>query len=623
MKFTIFSISALSLFTASLSAQVMPGDIAFTLYDARGGGTEGELGFEGDDQFAFVALNTIAQGETITFRDAEIDPITVGTFALGFANGAEDEIVWTATEEVAAGTVVSFTTNRNLTVNVGEVVATDGSRLGLSTAGDNIWAIVGADSNVPDAFLAAISTTNFGDLPIGFDGTLQGTGLVPGSAFAIALDFATDEAQYIGLRTGEVTIPDYAALIGDVAGNWSQSSLAGNDLIADTTPFIIGGSTPELAISVTVSSFSESAGVAASQGTVSLPSVQEGDVIVQLSFDDFTEVNLPDSVTIPAGVLSATFDIDAVDDLLDDGDRIVTISADAFGFAEVETEVTVTDDADNPTTVLSTGDILFVCFNADNEAFGFVALIDIPAGEVIFFTDEEWDDSIDAFGTGEGDVTWTAPAEGLVAGEVVIISNLNVSGEEPIVTGGGSAIEEGTAGVNAATETIYAYQGIASRQPVTFLAAIANHTGDSIQNTGLTVGENALFLDDGADYGEYTFFRSGEAAIADYVPMIVDVANNWTQDVGGDASDLICNDTDFIIGGSTSITITDSGFIGGDFFIEVAEGTSGLVVTSSDTLDFANSEEVNATVDTNNSNRFLIPANERNIISDFFRVEAP
>jgi len=35
MKFTIFSISALSLFTASLSAQVMPGDIAFTLYDAR------------------------------------------------------------------------------------------------------------------------------------------------------------------------------------------------------------------------------------------------------------------------------------------------------------------------------------------------------------------------------------------------------------------------------------------------------------------------------------------------------------------------------------------------------------------------------------------------------------
>ena len=169
MKFTIFSISALSLFTASLSAQVMPGDIAFTLYDARGGGTEGELGFEGDDQFAFVALNTIAQGETITFRDAEIDPITVGTFALGFANGAEDEIVWTATEEVAAGTVVSFTTNRNLTVNVGEVVATDGSRLGLSTAGDNIWAIVGADSNVPDAFLAAISTTNFGDLPIGFD----------------------------------------------------------------------------------------------------------------------------------------------------------------------------------------------------------------------------------------------------------------------------------------------------------------------------------------------------------------------------------------------------------------------------------------------------------------------
>ena len=628
MKFTILSISTLSLFAANISAQIMPGDIAFTLYDSRGSGVEGDPDFEGDDQFAFVALNTIAMGETITFRDADLNPMT-----LEFNNNAEDELLWTATEEVPAGTIVSFTTNsnpdisptgNNLTVNVGEVIATDGSRLGLSSNGDSVWAIVGEDTNVPDAILAVISTNNFGGLGADEEGNLLGTGLALGSAFVISLNTTTDEAQYVGLRTGENAIPDYASLIADIAENWLESAVPDNDLIADTTSFVVGGSTPEVTISVNNSSFSESAGLAASQGTVSIPSTQEADVTVQLTFDDFTEVNIPSLVIIPAGSLSASFDIDAVDDPLDDGDRMVTITADAIGFTRGNAVLTVTDDADNPTTALSTGDILFVCFNAANEAFGFVATTDIPAGEIIFFTDEEWDDSIDAFGTGERDITWTAPAEGLVAGEVVIISNLNESG--PIITGGGTVIEDGATGLNAAGETLYAYQGVAARQPVTFLAAIANHTDDSILNTGLTPGVDALFLDDGADYGEYTAFRSGQATIADYAPIIADISSNWTQIIDnedtGEANTLVCDDTDFIIGGIASITIVDSGFIGDDFFIEVAEGTAGLLVTSSDTLDFANSSSVNATVDSSNSNRFLISLSERNALRDFFRIEA-
>ena len=619
MKFTILFVSALSLLSASVFGQIMLGDIAFTLYDSRGLGMEGDTDFEGDDQFAFVALNTIAMGETITFRDAELNPAT-----LEFANNAGDEIVWTATEEVSAGTVVSFTTNTNLAVNVGEVMLVDGPAFGISSAGDNIWAILGEDSNSPDVFLAAISTTNFGGLGQDEDGNIPGTGLALGSAFAILLDPFSDEAQYTGLRTGEGAIPDYADFIADVASNWTESLVVGNNLIANTTPFVVGGSTPELTITVSVPNFSESAGLVASTGTVSVGSVQDTDLTVQLSSSDPTEVNIVDSVTILAGDLSASFDIDAVDDLLDDGDRLVTITASVLGFVEGMAEVIVADDADNPTTALSAGDILFVCFNADNEAFGFVAVADIPAGEVIFFTDEEWDDSIDDFGTTEGDIIWTSPAEGLTAGEVVIISNLNVSGEDAMVTGGGTVVENGRIGLNALTETIYAYQGIGLRQPVTFLAAIANHTGDSILNTGLTADVDALYLDDSADYGEYTALRSEQDAIADYAPMIADVANNWTQDVDGDANTLICDDTDFVIGAavSTVIIITDSGFAGDDFFIEVAEGTTGLVVTSSDTLDFANSSVVNATIDSSNANRFLIPIAERNVVSDFFRVEA-
>ena len=70
------------------------------------------------------------------------------------------------------------------------------------------------------------------------------------------------------------------------------------------------------------------------------------------------------------------------------------------------------------------------------------------------------------------------------------------------------------------------------------------------------------------------------------------------------------------------LEIVASGFDGANFFIEVEESIDGLIVTSSDTLDFDSASEVNATVDAAN-NRFLIPESERNVVSDFFRVERP
>lgn len=70
-----------------------------------------------------------------------------------------------------------------------------------------------------------------------------------------------------------------------------------------------------------------------------------------------------------------------------------------------------------------------------------------------------------------------------------------------------------------------------------------------------------------------------------------------------------------------NLEIVACGFEGDNFFIELAGGTSGLVVTSSDTLNFASPSSVNAIVDPGNSNRFLIPSSERTATRDFFRVE--
>ena len=70
-------------------------------------------------------------------------------------------------------------------------------------------------------------------------------------------------------------------------------------------------------------------------------------------------------------------------------------------------------------TTLEKGDIAIVGFEAADEEFAFVTLVDLDSGTHIYFTDEEADDDF-TIGTGEGTVRYTAPAGGLSAGTVVI-----------------------------------------------------------------------------------------------------------------------------------------------------------------------------------------------------------
>ena len=93
-------------------------------------------------------------------------------------------------------------------------------------------------------------------------------------------------------------------------------------------------------------------------------------------------------------------------------------------------------------TVLSPGDIALVGFNFDDpDELAFVLLRNIGSGTQISFTDNGWLSS-NAFRTGEGVFTWTAPSD-LAAGTVV----------KPAVSG----VAFSTSG-----DQILAYQGAAS-----------------------------------------------------------------------------------------------------------------------------------------------------------------
>ena len=353
MKLPTLLLASLLFTQTPLLAQLQPGDIAFVLFDADGD----ELAGEGRDQFAFVALNAIAAGEQIYFRDDE----WTGTAFAGNAAGelSEDELLWTSPAGgVSAGSIILISNNGTApTVSAGTITQTIGTGpgLGISDGGDEIWAYLGT-SNTPQTFLAAISSEGFDGTP----NTLDGTNLVAETAFAIELRNNVNNAFYDGPREGLPLLADYPMLIEEVNSNWNQEFPSGMDLIANTTPFVTGG-TPVVFITLSFDpeSFLENAGAAASTATVTFSSDRNVDTVVELVSSDTTEATIQATVTVPAGVSSATFPIDAVDDGLDDGDQPVQITARAANVAGDEFSLTVLDDGDAPSTVLETGDVLF------------------------------------------------------------------------------------------------------------------------------------------------------------------------------------------------------------------------------------------------------------------------
>lgn len=106
-----------------------------------------------------------------------------------------------------------------------------------------------------------------------------------------------------------------------------------------------------LSLSLSPATFAENAGASASTATVSLPAISATDTIIDLASSDTTEATVPASVTILAGNLSATFPVDAVNDIFLDGSQTAVISATNVSYIAATANATVTDDGDSPITV--------------------------------------------------------------------------------------------------------------------------------------------------------------------------------------------------------------------------------------------------------------------------------
>jgi 2',3'-cyclic-nucleotide 2'-phosphodiesterase (5'-nucleotidase family) len=560
---------ALILLTGSLlqSAHALnPGDIAFTGFNA-----------DGNDNLAFVALAPIPSGTVIYFTDEEWN----GT---AWATNTEAAWTWTATENIAAGVVVTidnvnglFTPANPTISNLGTITAivdvANTNNAGFAGSDEAVFAYESdgtLDANgVPKAtgnFLAVIANEDAAGSGI----SLTGTGLSEAAGTAILFTLDEDGMAYTGSRAGQTAFADYLLLLADKTTNWTTQAGDGTLLLPfSLTPFSEGALSNTLTLSISPATFSESATNPASTGTITRSDVTASDLVVTLTSPDTTEVTVPATVTILANQASATFDVTAVNDTLPDGNKVVTLNATAPSSTAGTFDVTVQDDGDTlPATALQVGDIAFTTFNGDRDAIAFVALDTIPAGEVIHFTDSAWDgsavDGADHFAPGEANVSWTAPVGGIAPGTVVVIDSYDTAPTASV----GSAT--GGSGISSSSETIYAYQGFAVRQPITFLAAISNSTLENIVNTGLTSGSTALqVLPTGTDQAEYTGSRANQTAIVDYIPLIGNVATNWTGGGEGDFAGTSPNGAAFTLftPGSAIVDIVATA--------STAEGNSG------------------------------------------------
>ncbi|HXJ02817.1 MAG TPA: Ig-like domain-containing protein [Micropepsaceae bacterium] len=188
---------------------------------------------------------------------------------------------------------------------------------------------------------------------------------------------------------------------------------------------------------------------------------------------------------------------------------------------------------------LGPGSIAFVGINTNGtDWFAFVAIDPIPAGQVIYFTDNELPSAgATTFNTGESYTKWVAPAEGVAAGTVVNFSSFygtpgvvvtNVGSASP-VTFAGSA----NTGLSTTQDSVYAYLAAGDGSvdtPLTHLAFV--NIGTSIDPAPSSLASNdKIAFNTASDSAYYTGSHSDQTTFAGYLNEISNPAN-WTLGAG-------------------------------------------------------------------------------------------
>ncbi|MEP4079183.1 lamin tail domain-containing protein [Haloferula sp.] len=463
-----------------------------------------------------------------------------------FSNGGDEfiELVNTTGSSLdISGWTISDATEVRHTFEAGTVLDQDCAILVFGTLSESITGIGGS---------AAVAAST-GDLDLNGSDTIT----VKNDSDVIVMTASYETFFNFGVPTESLNLttesmPGFYIEHSTVSG--SGGTLLSPGAKVDGSAFC---TQPVLALSATSTAFAENTIGTASTGTVTATPTPTSDLEVTLVSGDLSEASVPATVTILANTPSIDFPITAVDDATADGDKDTFIAASATGVVGNFLPLIVEDDGDvAPTPNLGPGSIAFVGFNTDDDGdIAFVALENIDSGQVIHFTDNEWNGQ--PIGGGgqlisltEGIVIWTAPITGVAEGTVVSINDLE-STPGITTTAGDVEVADPTLNLSSSGESLYAFQGSDSETPTSFLAYITtNGTEDSIANTGLIAGMSAIYLDDNADGGAYVGTRATSPTFSGYLSSIGNPIVNWDQDGSNGAQYVPFDQTPFTLGSS-------------------------------------------------------------------------
>lgn len=140
---------------------------------------------------------------------------------------------------------------------------------------------------------------------------------------------------------------------------------------------------------------------------------------------------------------------------------------------------------------LIAGDIAIIGVNEDagpvgteDHSFTWIALTDIPAGEVIYFTEQGVNiNSMTWFANTEGHYSWTAPGGGLPCGSIVHVYEDGASSEVLVALGGGtmSGVLSGSGWNLSSGDQVLVYQASSAHAAIgstTFITGI--HLNDDL-----------------------------------------------------------------------------------------------------------------------------------------------
>ena len=397
------------------------------------------------DGFAFLVTQDLANGEVVYFTEDEYNN-TTNVFASG-----ESIVRFTASGVITTGTVV-YVEETGVSTNTFNVTCTGGGACGttahfgggfsLRTDGEAYYSYTDTNDDPSDGVTEIYSVFFTGEVGQPSPGGPIPAALDPTPDFpnAIVIDgfpaVSPGRAEFLyaaaGVRDGRCR-DDLEVVSNYVHGQAYQA--------LNTTTF---GSFTLSCTSPTITVTSSPASVAENSGTpmvytftLSVPSV--GVTTVNFSVggtstfpSDYGQSGAATfgaasgTVNIPNGATTAMVTITPTGDTTLEPDETVILTATSGTGYIVGSPSGSTGTITNDDTMAITPLVAVTGLNnavaPGVEGFSFVALDDIPASTEVFFTEEEFNINTLAFSitSGEGVVRWTAPAGGVLRGEVIV-----------------------------------------------------------------------------------------------------------------------------------------------------------------------------------------------------------